>query len=249
MTALHSLISQGVEAVKRTLVLRYCLVGEHPLQDSERLLCEKCLRSLPTLPPPQIPYGWDSKASPLDDALSYWEFSPSLQRLIHELKYRRKPLIGELLGAYLARGMETSLLPGADLLIPVPLHPVRQRERGYNQAAAIARGMSSVLDVPVQESVLHRQRYTASQTALSRQERRNNLLGAFDISAPGMELIQGKNILLVDDVFTTGATSEAAAQVLKAGGVHSVCAISLASASLDSQGSAAPLTQVGSAAP
>ncbi len=228
-----SLFMQALQAMRRVLFLPYCLIGEHPLADGQRLLCARCLSDLPALPSPNVPYGWHQANTPLDSAFSCWEFSPAFQTLIHELKYRRKPLLGELLGAALARKFSPSFPGDPTLLVPVPLHPLRQRERGYNQAGAVARGMSGVWGIPAAEHLLSRTRYTASQTTLTREERRVNLRGAFIMTEADAERVKERDILVVDDVFTTGATAESAARVLKASGARKVYAVTLASAALN----------------
>jgi len=232
MRTLHAVVSQGLRILQQLVFLRYCLIGEHILAREDKLVCTDCLATLPTLHPNYHPHNWASPATSLDQALCYWDFSPELQSLIHEMKYRRKPVIGEILGRYMARQVP-EVFTMCTGIIPVPLHATRQRERGYNQSAAIARGIGEVSGVTVEESFLRRRLYTQSQTTLSREERRENLTGVFAVPHKCSGRIRNRSLLLVDDVFTTGATVESAASTLKQAGAAWVGSITLASASLD----------------
>jgi ComF family protein len=149
-----------------------------------------------------------------------------LSRAIHAFKYSGLRVLAEPL----AEMMWTAwlLAPVAcDMIIPVPLHPARVRERGYNQSALLARALGNRLSIPVAETVIKRVRDTKSQVGLSRPERLHNMAGAF--AAPG-RIIGSPHILLVDDVCTTGATLEACAEVLMSSGAASVHALTLARA-------------------
>ncbi len=126
----------------------------------------------------------------------------------------------------MSRFWQKTPLP-ADVLVPVPLHPHRQRERGYNQAALLAQAFGKTVGIPVLTDVLFRCRNTVSQTTLNAQERRANVADAFTC-VPGS--VQGKQVLLIDDVCTTGATLEACSIALRTGGAISVWALTLARA-------------------
>jgi len=117
-----------------------------------------------------------------------------------------------------------------DLVVPIPLHAARRRERGYNQSELLARGLESCLDWQVEPAALKRVRPTRPQVGLNMVERRANVYGAF-VAEP--VLVEGKDILLIDDVRTTGATLVAAADVLLAAGAKSVSAYCLAGAGSD----------------
>jgi ComF family protein len=114
-----------------------------------------------------------------------------------------------------------------DVIVPVPLHPARLRRRGYNQAALLARELGRRVGLPVEERALQRVRATRSQMRLSAADRRRNVQGAFRC-ADGR--VRGRRVLLLDDVCTTGATLEACADALRAGGAESVWALTLARA-------------------
>jgi ComF family protein len=113
-----------------------------------------------------------------------------------------------------------------DLIVPVPLHPKRLRWRGFNQSLLLARQVSRLYEVPTDPFVLNRARETAPQTELAEDERRRNVRGAFAICAE--KSLKGKNVLLVDDVYTSGATVNECSRVLIRGGVREVYVLTLA---------------------
>lgn len=141
-----------------------------------------------------------------------WKFDKggSLQELLHRVKYEGLEQVAGQLGERLASRLREhprmrKAGPARPLLLPVPLHPARHRLRGFNQAERIARGMRRVWDLPVADpDLVLRTRNTRSQTGMTLSERMDNLDRAFDVRRP--ELLRGRMVLLVDDVFTTGAT-------------------------------------------
>jgi ComF family protein len=155
----------------------------------------------------------------ISSACAIGDYEGALRDIIHALKYDGRRSIASPLSALMARHGRP-VLEGADLVVPVPLHPRRQRERGFNQADVLARG----LGLPVARA-LRRTRITASQVELPAHERRLNVLGAFALTAP---LTQGPIVVMVDDVTTTGATLEACAKVLLGGGAREVRALTAA---------------------
>ena len=108
-----------------------------------------------------------------------------------------------------------------DLIVPVPLHPTKRREREFNQAELMAGHLSDATKIPLNQHLLRRVVPTRTQTLLTRQQRTANVRGAFALR-DGLRA-SGKRVILVDDVFTTGATTDACARVLRAGGVNEVC--------------------------
>jgi ComF family protein len=120
----------------------------------------------------------------------------------------------------------------ADLIVPVPLHPRRLRERGYNQAALLAHQLGSAAQIAVRCDVLRRHRYTRSQTHLNAEQRNQNVQGAFSWveRRDTLRALSGKQVLLVDDVTTTGATLRACAQVLRERDVRAIWALTVARA-------------------
>ncbi|MBC7124867.1 MAG: ComF family protein [Bacteroidales bacterium] len=143
----------------------------------------------------------------------YFRKGSRYRKLLHMLKYQGREDIGVFLGRQFGLELKSSeLYKPITSIIPVPLHPKRFKERGYNQAEAIARGLSEAMDVPVVTDVLLRNIYTQTQTKKTRMERMQNIAGAFTICNP--EKIEGGHVLLVDDVITTGATLETCTQTL-----------------------------------
>ncbi len=147
--------------------------------------------------------------------------------LIHRFKYSRDETLRRPLGNWLAEAFDDRRLADAepDWIVPVPLHPVRQREREYNQAALLAEWVARRSGIPYR-NVLRRMRYTTTQTQFDRRHRMRNLRGAFALRH-NVSVID-KHILLVDDVLTTGATLDACSSILLEAGASRVHAITLA---------------------
>jgi ComF family protein len=137
-----------------------------------------------------------------------------VRNLMHHLKYRNQPQIGDFLGRWYGQILwEDPGLPFVDLVVPVPLHPRKFRKRGYNQVSGFGRKLAAKLGTPMREDVLEKVIQTRTQTQKSRIFRWKHQSPQFRVLKG--ELLQGKKVLLVDDVITTGATLEACAQALK----------------------------------
>ena len=148
-------------------------------------------------------------------ALFRFTKSGRVQALIHQLKYHKNTEVGIHLGRMYGEILkENNAFSDVDLIVPVPLHPKKEKQRGYNQSDMIAQGLSQTIAIPWQRNILIRTEYTTSQTKKSNLERFENVKNAFAITKP--KLIEHKHILLVDDVLTTGATLEACALKLLA---------------------------------
>ena len=199
---------------------KYCLACDNALVKGESMICTVCMLEMP-----QTDYHrW--RENPLRNRLSYripvkhamalFKFSKSgrVQHLLHQLKYRNHPEIGVTLGRIYGEKMknESELPTNVDLIIPIPLHPARKRKRGYNQSAKFAEGLSETLEIPFTDELLERRIKTETQTRKSKLNRWENISGVFGLKNPA--LLEGKKILLVDDVITTGSTLEACSQVL-----------------------------------
>ena len=160
-------------------------------------------------------------------SLYIFEKDKTFQDVIHSIKYNKKFLAGVLLGRLLAESLEEKINTWKiDLIIPVPLHHLKKAERGYNQSEYIAKGISKQLGIRMQNNVISRVRYTQSQTTMTLKEREQNIENAFKVKRK--KKIKGKNLLLVDDVITTGATIKECGNALKDNGANFVYACSTA---------------------
>jgi len=148
-----------------------------------------------------------------------------MRQAIHELKYRNLRAICGSLAEFLAAYLQANPVPG-EVLVPVPLHSRRLRERGYNQSSLLARELGRLTALPIVEDSLYRSKDGLPQAkTATAEDRRRNVADAF---ACGDQKLSGKYVLLVDDVCTSGATLEACAAVLKAAGAVSVWGLTLA---------------------
>jgi ComF family protein len=155
------------------------------------------------------------------------EFNDQIRQLVHMLKYQGKPLPGRLLGRSRGQCVSGHLnRHGRWVVVPVPLHSARKRERGFNQSAIIGRAVSVELGLECCEKVIKRVRNTRSQTQLDRQKRAQNVDSAFTVRQK--QFVNERSVLLVDDVVTTGATLCACAGALRLAGAHHVVAAALA---------------------
>ncbi len=180
---------------------------------SERWLCTACLLDIPLSdywkfrdnPVNQLFWG----RTPIEFASAFMIFSKgsAYRKLIHRLKYQGDKesgiQLGEMYGKEIA---QNSKYEPIDLIIPVPLHPKKQKKRGYNQSECIAIGLSKSLSVPYRTNILVRTVNTQTQTKKNKEERWKNVSGTFKLAQP--KVVENKHILLVDDVITTGATIE-----------------------------------------
>ncbi len=150
----------------------------------------------------------------------YW------REILHNFKYRSKPQMAHSLGSFLGRSLASlDKWPRPDIVTSIPLHPLREKERGYNQSSLLASRAGKELDVPF-KPLLSRILNTESQTSLSRKERKINVEGAFIFN--GKTIITGKSVLLIDDIFTTGATMQETGRILLSAGAREVNAAVMA---------------------
>lgn len=211
-----------------------CVACNVALSGNEQFVCTKCLSNLP------FTNFWEHKNNPvaevfwgrvqIEDAVSivFFEKESAFQKILFQLKYKNNPEIGIYIGKYFGHKLIHSTFSNVDLIIPVPLHRSRLKKRGYNQSEQIAIGLGQILVKPVVNYAIKRTRATKTQTNKSRYERWQNVEGVFDIT--DKSAIVNKHILVVDDVITTGATSESLiAEILKTPGTK-VSFVALASA-------------------
>jgi len=166
-----------------------------------------------------------------DDIRTIGPFEAPLSDAIHMLKYSDARSVSRKLGLLMAgRIGPGSIYSQAELVLAVPLHGARKRERGYNQAQLLAEQLGKELGVPAPKGVVLRARHTKSQTTMNKEQRRKNVEGIFAVRKP--EEIKGKAIILVDDVLTTGATIGSCGHALLAAGAAKVLAMTAAAAPL-----------------
>ena len=206
-------------------------------------LCPACWRAMPFIERPYCerlgtPFAVDlgpgllspeAIADPpaFERARAVARYEGPARALVQRLKYADRLDLAPAMAAMMARA-GTELLGAADLVLPVPLHRGRLWTRRFNQAALLARAVGRSAGVPVETGALLRVKRTASQVGLTRPERAANVQGAFRVPPEAKPLVQGRRLLLVDDVLTTGATLEAAARALTRAGAVSVDVLTFA---------------------
>jgi len=214
---------------------RLCYACGNHLLRNENLICTECYVVIPRTnyhtesenPVAQLFWGrcMIEKAA----AFSFYNKGSRIRNLIHNLKYKGIREIGFELGRIYGLSLKSSgFMNDIDLIIPVPLHPLKKKSRGFNQSDLISSGVADVTNVPIDTETLIRDTVTATQTNRSRYDRWTNVEGIFSVTNP--ENIMGRHILLVDDVITTGSTIESCAnELLKIEGVRvSVIALGFA---------------------
>ncbi len=201
----------------------------------EKLICSTCFADVREIPPPvcevcgrPIKKGKIcrecKKGREFDVVRGYGLYEHPLKEIIKIFKYRHSPSLGKRLARFLYLAMEKApVLFKVDFITPVPVHFLRRMERGFNQCDVLAHELSELTGIPVR-NVLYKKKITLPQALLSHDKRKTNLRGAFRVK----EEIDGKRILLVDDVLTTGSTLEEAARVLKENGAVWVGGVVLA---------------------
>ena len=211
-----------------------CLACDNITGQNEQYLCNNCLSRLE---PYNETHPWQKEKIEegiINNSFSaFWfrEGTP-VQSLFHSLKYKKIKSAGIMLGAETGKKLPLPEGVNFDMIIPVPLHNAKLRERTYNQSEFIAKGISSVLNIPVAANAVHRNRFTPSQTKLNKSERKENVAGAFEVNEKHKSLITGKKILICDDVITTGATIIECASAIRAAGAGYILICSAAYAEL-----------------
>ena len=154
-------------------------------------------------------------------AVARYQSRGAVRELVHRFKYNGRVYLRNVLTDWLAEAMEDPRLqsPPCDRIVPVPLHPTRERERGFNQALVLAEGLARRSGIPLADC-LQRTRYTTTQTLFDREARMENLRGAFQMRQSAD--VRNLHLLLIDDVLTTGSTVEECARVLQSAGAASV---------------------------
>ena len=213
-------LQEGVDAVLSLFFPGVCSVCGHTLVQGERFICTACLADFPFTDADfdgeqAVNERFGSGICPEAlHTLFYYNRDSDYRKLIYSVKYYSNRRLGAYLGSMLAERMKGNCT--ADCLVPVPLHPRRERDRGFNQALEIARGMAPVLGLEICSDALVRVRDNVSQTGKSTAERHENVRNIFALRRP--ERVAGRHVLLVDDVVTTGATVSSCMEALAAAG-------------------------------
>lgn len=186
--------------------------------------CLRCLEKIVRVRPITIR---EHKLTALNSCWTVCEYTGSLKRIIHDMKFRRQERYGACLTWLVKNYAKLTRFGVLDVVIPVPLHAQRLQERGYNQTDAIFKAWFQDEKLRWMPELLQRTRPTIPQWELKSAQRQKNIAGAFLVPDPAK--VKQKNILLVDDIFTTGITLEECATVLKQAGAHQVHALVVAS--------------------
>jgi len=223
-----------------------CVLCGQPLEkDAVQGICSNCLEFLPFIREPRCSvcgkpleetegaeeterrYCPDCRrvSHDFDQALSVFEFSLSVRELIHRYKYGKEFSLSRTFGFFLSELLRESGWQ-ADGIVPVPLHKNRLRSRGFNQSVLLGDSISGHLGIPCMDQVLIRNIDTKTQTGFNRRQRAENLKNAFIVKDPVP--IRGKSILLIDDVYTTGATADSCSRVLRRAGAKGIYLLTIA---------------------
>jgi len=215
------------------------------LTDTESRLCNSCWGSIEPVHSDdetvRILRARFSAEGYIDEFYSCYNFEESgvFQRLVHSLKYNATTVVGVELGRHVGLLLKENIdVQSIEVIVPIPLHKAKQRERGYNQSEFICTGISAVIQRPVVSALVKRSKNTVSQTHLTADERRKNVGDAFGINVKKRDGVKEKTFLIVDDVITTGSTIQSLAKLLKDAGAAKVIAASAAMAKLHGDNSA-----------
>lgn len=199
---------------------RNCITCNNSLFKHENMVCNHCFI---TLPKSNFHKEENSELMrvfagrvPVCKAGSYYLFEKSgkIQKLLHSIKYKNNKALAEQVGTWYAQSLkDCNEIAMADVIIPVPLHHKKQKQRGFNQSEEFAKGLSKELNIPINVTNLIRNQFTETQTRKNKFARWENVEGKFELSNP--KEFEGKTVILVDDVITTGATIDACYEAMK----------------------------------
>ncbi len=243
----RSVASAGLRTLLDLLLPPTCIACGHPTTE-EDVLCPACWSATPFLEPPWCarlgrPFAYDLGPGALcpeaiadppvfDRARAAAAFAGPARDLVHGLKYGDRPAYARAMGRWMARA-GAELLAGEFVVVPVPLHRIRLWRRRFNQAALLAKAVAETAEAPLCLTALQRIRSTRQQVGLNADARAENVRGAFQVTAEGRTAVVGRRVVLVDDVYTTGATVSACTLALRRGGAVGVDVLTFARADGD----------------
>jgi ComF family protein len=243
MSVFTRLLASSGDNALAVLFPALCLLCDQPRGPGERWFCPECLEKLHTnnrdrraCPRCGLNQArrtctcqlvWDH---PFECIHALFDFDDTVKQVVHQVKYGGKSRLMVDMGRVFGAALPAAFTDGVDAMIPIPLHPLRRLRRGYNQADCFARGVVAGLSTGLAylPCAVRRRRRTATQTMLDRDERRQNLAGAFVVPPSHVDVVRGKRLILVDDVVTTGATTGECTRALLDAGAAGVRVLSLA---------------------
>lgn len=211
---------------------RFCCSCKTKLNINQDTICDNCFSKIQKSTSARLQHEFERKFEDKKIIADFYapfifEKDKELQHAIHSLKYEKKFRIGIFLGTILASAIKKEKPNWQfDTVIPIPLHRLKKAERGYNQSYYIAKGVENILDVNSSDRIVKRIKYTESQTKMNLNEREDNISNAFKVRKKN--IAEGKNILLLDDVITTGATISECGKILLEAGANKIYAASIA---------------------
>ncbi len=202
--------TQNLKGLLNLFLESNCPLCQRP---TAKEFCQDCTRQLQRCQLANSSYLWQGQLP----VFAWGVYGGTLKRAIASLKYENQPQIAQPLGYWLAQAWLSSQLASIQLIVvPIPLHADKQKQRGYNQAALLAQSFCDLTGLQLQQQGLERTRGTEAQFGLSASEREKNLAMAFQAGAEFRRYRPAKPVLLLDDIYTTGATARSAAQTLRA---------------------------------
>lgn len=228
-------LSRVAEAFAGFVYPPSCMTCWRNLKRGESFICAKCWDAFERVSPTETLIQAIERKFLVDETVEkiesvfLFEQDPRVRTAVHLLKYNGAEKIADKFGLLIAQKIsDDSKLSMSDMVVPVPLHPARKRERGYNQSELISNRVSRELRIGHEPGLLKRIRQTQSQTMFDAEGRKRNIAGAFSIDNRFRERIKGRRILVIDDVITTGSTIKECAGVLKYSGALEVYGASAA---------------------
>jgi competence protein ComFC len=215
---------------------RFCPACNNALAASEHFVCNNCIANIKLADADLIKSEFERKFSSDKiitnfHSLFVFEKDREFQSIVHSIKYKENFRLAVFLGNLVGQKLnDITKSWSPDFLIPIPLHHLKKAERGYNQSFYLAKGISSVYEIPVKNNIIKRKRFTPSQTQLNLKQRKENVEGAFSVHKKNT--LHEKNIILIDDVITTGSTISECGKILKEAGAKNVYAITSAIADI-----------------